>query len=188
MTDAATLHRRALDHFDQLVHGIRPDQWHDSTPCTEWDVTALVHHVASENAWVPPMLAERTIAEVGDSLDGDLLGDDPVGAWERYAQGAKEAIDAPRAMSATVHASSGDISAEQYLLEMFGDLVIHGWDLSRATGQDERIEPDLVEEAFAVYEPLVAAFRRYGAFGEEVVPPPDADRQTQLLAMTGRRV
>jgi uncharacterized protein (TIGR03086 family) len=188
MTDATTLHRRALDHFDDLVHGIRPDQWHDSTPCTEWDVRDLVHHLVEENAWVQPMLRERTIAEVGDALSGDLMGDDHVGVWERYAKEAKDAIDAPGAMSATVHASSGDMTAEQYLREMFGDLVIHGWDLSRATGQDERIDPDLVEEAFALYEPLVAAFRRYGAFGDVVEPPPGADRQTQLLAMTGRRV
>ena len=71
--------------FDTVIGQVRPDQWTHSTPCAEWDVRALVNHVVGEDRWVPPLLAGLTIAEVGDTLAGDLLGDDPQLAWDRAA-------------------------------------------------------------------------------------------------------
>ena len=79
--DPLAAHRSALRQFDDRVQIIRDDQWNNATPDTEWDVTALVRHLVYEQLWVPELLAGRTIAEVGDALDGDILGDDPKAAW-----------------------------------------------------------------------------------------------------------
>ena len=68
------------------------------------------------------------------------------------------------------------------------DLVIHAWDLSRATGIDERLDPDDVHQVLEALRPLGDKLRGPGAFGPAVEPPPGADEQAQLLAFLGRAV
>src|SRR3989442_15551052 len=106
MPDVKELYRRALERFGQHVHTVRDDQWHGPTPCTEWDVRVLVNHLVSEGLWMPPLLEGKKIADVGDRLDGDLLGGDPKSAGR---QSAKEAAAAGRAPppDPTVHPSYG---------------------------------------------------------------------------------
>src|SRR3954471_20256222 len=67
---------RATAHFGDLVQKVGSDQWESATPCSDWDVRALVNHLVYEARWAPPLLAGRTIADVGDQFDGDLLGAD----------------------------------------------------------------------------------------------------------------
>src|SRR5438876_587812 len=109
MSHIRELYRKANDQFGKKVESIREDQWHGATPCTDWDVRALVNHVVSENAWIAPILGGRTIAEVGAELDGDLLGGDPKEAWRIRAEEAGRAVDADGTMEATVHISRGDV-------------------------------------------------------------------------------
>jgi uncharacterized protein (TIGR03086 family) len=187
MADTMRLFQRACDLFGEKVASIRDDQWALPTPCTEWDVRALVQHLVSENAWIPPLLAGKTIAEVGDTLDGDLLGDDPKGSWTRHAEKAKAAVDEPGVLDRTVHISRGDVPGGEYVFEVLADLTIHGWDLARAIGADEAIDPELLDAVIPYYEPLVELLKATGAFGPVVEPPPDADRQTNLLAKLGRQ-
>ncbi|HEY0869487.1 MAG TPA: maleylpyruvate isomerase N-terminal domain-containing protein, partial [Acidothermaceae bacterium] len=72
-----------LDTFGAKVTAITPDRWLRATPCTDWSVRDVVNHVTSEHLWVPHLLRGETIAQVGSRYDGDVLGDDPVYAWER---------------------------------------------------------------------------------------------------------
>ena len=67
------------------------------------------------------------------------------------------------------------------------DLLVHGWDLARATGQDESLDPDEVHAFLVGIEPWDAALRSSGHFGPRVAVPDDADEQTRLIAFTGRR-
>ena len=67
------------------------------------------------------------------------------------------------------------------------DLLLHGWDLARATGLDETMDPDDVTRVFEQSRAYGAAARSPGVFGAEVEAPPGADEQTRLLAFTGRR-
>src|SRR4051794_38868354 len=99
--DVLGAHRSALRQFDNRVYEIRPAQWHDPTPDTEWDVTELVRHLVYEQLWVPPLFAGSTIAEVGDAFDGDILGRDPVAAWSAAAAGARAAVGEPGALDRT---------------------------------------------------------------------------------------
>lgn len=187
MSNIAELYQKANDRFEEKVRGIRDDQWTDWTPCTEWNVRALVHHLVSENAWIPPLLEGRTIGEVGDALDGDLLGEDAKAAWQLRADAARAAVGEDGALDRIVHISRGDVPGGEYVFEVLADLTIHGWDLARALGVDETIDPDLLEPVYAYYEPLMALLKAGGGYGPQVEAPPDADRQTKLLAMLGRK-
>lgn len=185
MADVKDLFHRALDRYGQLVHSVRDDQWHDQTPCTLWDVRMLVNHLVSENLWMPPLLGGKTIADVGDAFEGDLLGDTPRSAWDDSADRVIEAVSAAP-LDRTVHLSYGDVPAEHYVFELFTDLTIHGWDLARSIGADETLDPDSVDLLYSHYKPREDALKASGLFGEKIVPPPGADTQTELLAVFGR--
>ena len=83
--------------------------------------------------------------------------------------------------------SYGPVPGSVYAGHRFIDVLIHGWDLAVATRQDTRMDPSLVEACFAVLEPQFDQLKASGAFGTDVVVPADADPQTRLLAMLGRR-
>src|SRR3954453_13987808 len=84
-------HGAAMHEFDQAIHQVRNDQWESPTPCTEWTVRDLVNHLVSEQLWAPHLLAGRTLEDVGDTYDGDVIGEDPLAAWERASQVARKA-------------------------------------------------------------------------------------------------
>lgn len=186
--DIAELHRRACDQVTGRVAAIDAGQWELATPCTEWNVRDLVGHLASGTSWVAPLIEGLTIAEVGDRFEGDLLGDDPAAAWRQAAATAISACGTDGAMQRQVHLSSGDAPASDYIAERVLDLVMHAWDVARATGGDEQLDPELVEVAAKVLVEKADVWRRYGALGPAVDTAPDADAQTQLLAESGRRV
>ena len=86
--ELADLHRRSVESWRSRLDAVDDSQWTLPTPCTEWDVRALVNHVIGEELWTVPLVDGATIEEVGDRFDGDLLGDDPtaVGARPRPRQ------------------------------------------------------------------------------------------------------
>ncbi len=184
--DLVALHQRALEVAQRYIAGIAPDQWTLPTPCTEWDLRALVNHIVGENLWVGELAAGKTIAEVGDALDGDVLGDDPLAAAEAAARVAGEAFARPEAMEQVFHLSYGDLPGAVYASHRFLDLLIHGWDVARASGQDTALDPELVETCYRLVEPQREIIRMSGVFGPEVTVPADADLQTKLLALLGR--
>lgn len=180
------LYRRAQDAFSARVHSVASDSWTAATPCPDWDVRALVNHVLAEVRWAVPLLAGRTIAEVGDRFDGDLLGDDPVGRWDDAAQDALAAVDDPGAMDRTVHLSFGDFPGREYAMQLFADLLIHGWDLSVATGQVTRLDPEQVRACAEWFGGVADGYRQAGAVGPRVDVPDGAGPQERLLAAFGR--
>ena len=178
----------ALERFGALVHQVPDGGWTASTPCTEWDVRALVHHLMNEISWMAPLLGGRSVADVGESLSGDLLGDDPVASWDAAAAESLGAVEADGAMELVIHLSRRDVTGSDYTFEVFNDLAIHGWDLARAIGANETIDPAFVAIIDERVGPDIADLKASGQYGDEVVPPDGADAQTRLLAMFGRVV
>jgi uncharacterized protein (TIGR03086 family) len=186
VTDIAQVHRKALDETGRIVAGIKPDQWSAPTPDAEWDVETLLNHIVSGNLWAGELAAGRTIDEVGDRLDGNLLGDDAQSAYEASAKAAAAAFEAPGALDAPCAVSYGPVPGFVYAGHRFLDVLIHGWDLAMATGQNPRLAPDLVSACLAVLEPQLDMLRASGAFGLPVETAADADAQARLLGMLGR--
>ena len=177
--------RRASDGFMQRLNGISPSQWSAATPCTEWDVRALVNHVGGEWLWVSELMSGKTIADVGDRLDGDVLGDDPVTRVSGARSAACAAFEQPDAAARTVHLSFGETPAMDYARQMAVDGVIHTWDLARAIGAYEVLDPELVDYAYAEMLQTAELWRSGGAFGPASEPDGDST-QAKLLALTGR--
>ncbi|MEW9530061.1 TIGR03086 family metal-binding protein [Microbispora sp. NPDC049125] len=186
MMDIRDAYRRALDGFGHRLHLVRDGQWSLPTPCVDWDVRGLVNHLVAENLCVPELLAGRTIAELGDAVDGDVLGDDPVKAFEVSAQGAVEAVYAEGALTAVARMAFGDVPGEEYITELFADALIHTWDLARAIGGPERLDPELVASCAEWFAQAQESYRQAGVIGEELGLPEDAGQQALLLAAWGR--
>ena len=89
-------------------------------------------------------------------------------------------------MDAPCAVSYGPVPGSVYAGHRFADLVIHGWDLAMATGQDTTLDPALVEACWGVVEPELTMLQGSGMFGSASNPGPSADRQAQLLAALGR--
>ncbi|MEU6488550.1 TIGR03086 family metal-binding protein [Streptomyces sp. NPDC046887] len=180
-------HAEALELFTERVHAIRADQWDDATPCTDWSVRELVNHLTSEQLWVVPLVREhRTMKDVGDAFDGDVLGEDPVATWDQAAAGARAAFAEKGALDRVVSLSYGQTPATAYCAQMVTDLVVHAWDLSRGIGADERLPKPLVDFALREVGPHAGALAGSGLFAPAVDTPDGADDQTRLLALTGR--
>jgi uncharacterized protein (TIGR03086 family) len=181
------LHRRAGDLYDAVLRQAGPDVWERPTPCAEWDVRDLVHHAAWSNLWVAPLVRGESLADVGPRLEGDVLGDDPVGVGLRSTAEASGAFDEPGAMDRLVELSRGPTPGREYCGERMNDLTVHAWDLAAALGLPIELDAGCMEAAMEVYRPMEAAGRPAGMFGPVVEVPPDADLQTRFLAFWGRR-
>jgi uncharacterized protein (TIGR03086 family) len=180
------LYARAAHGFAAAVSGVPSDGWSAATPCTDWDVRALTNHVVGEDRWVPPLVEGRTIAEVGDALDGDLLGADPAEAASTAGSAAVAALAEPGALGRTVHLSFGDFTAEDYGWQVLVDHVIHTWDLRAGSGQERALDGDLVDAAAGWWADWAEAYRGAGAVGPPVEVPADAPSQDRLIASFGR--
>jgi uncharacterized protein (TIGR03086 family) len=177
----------ALATFEGRLAGVPAGGWHASTPCADWTVRELVNHVTAELLWMPPLFEGKTIAEVGDRFDGDVLGDDPAATFEEAAAAASEVAGHPGAREKIVHLSFGDVPGAEYLGQLATDLTIHAWDLARGAGQDDHLDGDLVAAVHEFLAPQAELWRGAGAFGPAVEVGDDADAQTRLLALAGRR-
>ena len=187
MSDVIKRFERASAHFGDLVHKAGANQWESPTPCSDWDVRALVNHLVYEARWAPPLLEGQTIEQVGSRFDGDLLGDDPVASYDSALSEASAAVTASGALDGEVHLSYGDTPAEEYLAQLTCDFVVHAWDLARGIGADDTLDPDMVQWVDDIARPQAAMLQASGMFGTPVDVPADADPQTKLLALFGRK-
>jgi uncharacterized protein (TIGR03086 family) len=177
----------AVDGFSARLAVVRDDQWAAATPCTDWDVRALVAHLADEQRWVPYLLDGGRVADAGDRFAADPLGAEPVRAWHEASAAARAAFAAPDALDRHVFLSRGEVSARDYLWEMTVDATVHTWDLARAVGADERLDQELVRRIHAEVDKSPDALAASGLFAPPVPVPAGADLQTRLLGLFGRR-
>ena len=184
--DIIELHRRAVREFEGRVDAIPGDAWQRPTPCLDWDVRALVNHVVGEDRWTVPLLEGKTIAQVGDALDGHLLGAEPRRAAREAMDAAIAAFAAAGVLNRTVHLSFGDAPAGEYAWQLFADHLIHAWDLAAAVDGDDRLDPELVDACTEWFGPMEEMYRKAGAIGTRPGVPADADAQARLLAAFGR--
>ncbi len=190
MADVVDVHGRSGQRFAALVAGVGPEQWHNGTPCTEWDVRELVHHLLYEQRWVPPLFEGLTMEQVGDRFDGDLMGEDAA-AWPGLLASAIEDAHAaaarPGSLEQTVHLSFGDVPGQEYLMQLTADLAIHAWDLARATGQDDSLDPGAVALLLPWTEANADLLAASGVFGTRIDVGTGAGDDARLLGLLGRK-
>jgi uncharacterized protein (TIGR03086 family) len=181
--------------LDAVIAQIRDDQWVDVMPASfrtraaggQRTLREIVNYHAYDDAWVPDMLAGRTIAEAGaDKFDGDVLGDDPKAAFHAIVDKAVAAAESLDDLSRTVHCSFGDFPAQHYLWQANYFRGIRAHDIAQVIGVVPALPPELVEGLWAELRPQADAWRAIGVFQAEVAVPEDAPLLDRLLGVTGR--
>ncbi|GAA3233586.1 TIGR03086 family metal-binding protein [Nonomuraea helvata] len=165
---------RATERTVELVRTVRQDQLGLPTPCAKFDVKDLVSHLE----WVAEMF--ESLAGKGPRLEqGPYAGDFPeraertLAAWSRPEAWEGTSPDMGLPMGVLAH---------MYLV----DMVVHGWDLARATGQKYEPAPEAVSRALHFTDQMVEMGRQRGAFGPPVAVPDDAPAFDRLLGVIGR--
>ena len=156
------------------------EAWELPTPC-EVRVRELVEHVVEGNQFAAAALTGITAAEAWAAVRAPEIG----------AESAAEQVAAFRAagVDQVVHHPGGDISAEAFLRYRLVDVVVHAWDLLRAAGLDETLNPAVTEGLWALVEPRLSEMLAFGSYGDgpsgRILP--EAPAQLKLLDAFGRR-
>lgn len=169
--------------FTARVDGASPDAWDNPAPVQGWTARDVVRHLVE---WFPAFLEAGSGVRLAVPTSVD---DDPVVAWHELADGVRTLLDDPGTPSRTLtNRHIGDVPLDQAVSRFFtGDVFMHTWDLARATGQDETLDPERCAQMLAGMEPIEDMMRASGQYGPVVYDaPPDADPQTRLLAFIGR--
>ena len=189
--DIVYLHERALDETARLVDAVRPDQMGLPTPCSDWDVQALLAHLVGGNIRYAGVTRGEPIQR-GPARGGgpsvDLLGDDPAGAYRRSAAAMDAAWRDPALLDRTFALPIGVLPGRAALTLHLVETVVHGWDVARATGQRPAFAPDVVRTAMQFTQASAPGDRPPGAAFAPSVPVaddlPEIDRLAALLGRT----
>ena len=166
MVDLPEVHARALDARARSVAGVGDDQWGSSVRLRRLDgARAREPHRHRQLLGGRARRGPDRSRTVGDRLDGDVLGADPLRAYDDSSLVAAAAFRAPGAMEAPCAVSYGPVPGEVYCGHRFIDVLIHGWDVASSTGQDTTLDPELVEACFEVVEPQLDMLVGSGMFG-----------------------
>ena len=182
MTDAASEHRRVAAAFTATVEGVPTSRWDDPAPPEGWVARDVVRHLLE---WFPGFLS----ASAGITLPaGPSVDDDPAGAWRAQTDAVQALLDDPgTADQEHDFPHMGRMSLAEVVDRIYtSDVFLHRWDLARATGQDETLDPDRCAVMLEGMLPMDGALRSSGHYGPAVEVTEDADVQTKLLAFIGR--
>jgi len=186
MSEMTERFERAAGGFDQTIRSVPSDKWGAPSPCERWTARDVVGHVVRNY---------RTMATQGGGGEAPGTGtaemgvdEDPVEAWTAAYHRMQTLTRDPEALARPVPGPGGTVPLEQAMGTLISmDTNVHKWDLARAAGVDETLDPELVQMTRQMLEPMDAMIRRDGVFGPKLDPPPGADEQTSLLYFLGRR-
>lgn len=179
------LRSRAGAAAQLIVEGVQPRQMSNPTPCTEWDVRALLNHLVGLNRTIAA--AAATGGPMPD-WPADLVGDDPGAAFADAATAADAVLRAPGALERSYPMPWGGMTGTSLASVTLLDLLLHAWDLAKATGQPATLDPQLCERALAMGHGMMRdEYRGPGKpFGYEIPIGDDAPACDRLAAFYGR--
>jgi len=176
----ADRHRRYAGAFSDRVRGTR--DWTVPAPVVGWTALDVVRHLVE---WLPAFLASGSDVRLppGPSVD-----DDPVAAWQHQVDAVQAVLDDPATAGRMLsNPHIGEVPLDQAIDRFYiSDVFMHTWDLARATGQDDRLDPALCADLLAGMEPIDELLRQSGQYGPKVAVPDDADVQARMLGFIGR--
>jgi uncharacterized protein (TIGR03086 family) len=146
------------------------------TPCSEWDLHTLLDHMLE---------TQRYFLATGRGQEADPPGPNP-----SRIVGADAASDFEDVRQSIIEAygQEGVIDKTGPALGIaFADMLLHGWDVARATGQDATMPDGLADAAYGLIHGQFTDEQRVGTFAPEIDVPDDAPAQHRLLAYTGRQ-
>lgn len=185
LADRALL--RVVEQIDDSQWWVKVPSWLMRDPNERPTLREVINYHAYDDAWVPDMLAGKTMDEAGKTrFDGDLLKDDPKGNFAQLVERACAAVEALDDLDRTVHCSFGDFKAREYLWQINSFRGLRARDLAIVIGVDDTLPEPLVQGLWDELKPHAEEWRKLGVFGPEIEVPETASLQVRLMALTGR--
>lgn len=186
--DALDAHDAAAADLEAKAALLELSKLDAPTPCEDWSVRDLLQHVAGGNKMTVMLLDGASKEDALAAMQADHLGDDPVGAIKRTNADASAALRKADLTKVVDHPAM-QMPASQLLNFRTGDLILHSWDLARATGVDETLAEGPVAYVWEALQPMAPMIGQIGVFGTgpSGTVPDTAPLQTRLLDLTGRR-
>jgi len=179
---SADEHRVIAGIFTDRVRGVPTGAWDNQSPVPEWKARDVVRHLVE---WFPGFLESGS----GIALPAVAsVDEDPVFAWTEHASAVQAVLDDPATATRTFsHRHIPEMPLGSAISTFYtADIFLHTWDLARATGQDERLDPERCQAMYDGMLPMDEVLRASGQYGPKVEVPDDSDIQTKLLAFIGR--
>jgi uncharacterized protein (TIGR03086 family) len=170
----------------RIVGGTRHDQLADPTPCTDWDVRTLLNHII---LWTAYSAEQRAL---GGSVAEELMNKDfaknPDFAADYKAQldRALTAWEDPQAWQRDLGVMGSPAKAADIAAMLVAEMVLHGWDLAKATGQEYRCNDTVAADLIQTVETQGEMFRQYKGFADVIDIPESASKFHRALALSGR--
>ena len=181
--DPVARHRQVAAGFTARVEGVPPDGWDAPAPVDGWAARDVVRHLVE---WFPAFLESGA----GVTLPaGPSVDEDPAAAWRVHSDGVQALLDDPATAERVLsNPHLSEVPLPEAVDRFYtSDVFMHTWDLARATGQDEALDPEMCRQLLDGMEPMDDLLRASGQYGPRVAVPDDADVQTRLLGFIGRR-
>lgn len=177
--------QRVFEEVQAIVDGVTPEQMDAPTPCREWDVRALLNHLTGA-----VVMFGHALTGVGSaSSDGDVTGNDPAEMFRQATRTTLGAWKQPGALERTLALPMGEVPGAFAININLMDTYVHGLDLAVATGQEDKVDPEMAETALALAKEMgLDKFRMPGVFGPEVPCAETTTPHRRLLAFLGRDV
>jgi uncharacterized protein (TIGR03086 family) len=181
MSEISDRYRRLSSEFADVIAAVPADRWSSPSPCEDWTALEVVQHVVDTQSLFRGFIGK-------DPTGAPPAADDPLAAFRTATEVVQADLEDPETASTAFQGFLGETTYEA-AIDRFAntDLVVHRWDLAKATGGDEHIDAVDIERVCAVAEGLGETMRSPGAFGPELPVAEDADAQTKMLANLGRR-
>jgi len=181
-TDVAARFERVSQQLADTIRAVPAEAWGNPSPCEGWTARDVVAHLVE---WIPGYLGAQGVPVP----DIPAVDDDPVAAWEAVREMVRRALADPVLAGKQIEAPFFTQSlADTVEMIVTSDVLVHGWDLSRAAGLDETLDPEMVSRMLATVGTMPEeVMQADGMFGPRVEVPDGADDQTRLLGLLGRR-
>ena len=186
MPNPIELHEAAAQAFRQTLSSVRADQMSAATPCSEWNVQALINHNVLVAGAMQGMFQENNTVDPF-AVGGPLPAEGAVAALDAGVAKLIEIVKTPGTLEKELNTPMGPMLGAQVIMLPFMDLLIHKWDLAKATGQNMSLDSGLVEVCFNTLAPQLDNMRAPQFFGPAVAVPETASVQDRLLGATGRQ-
>ena len=192
MPNPIELYEAAAKGFRQTLAGVKADQMNGPTPCSLWNVQALINHNVKVTGFVHGVLLENITVNAQDVIGHALPAEGAVDAFDAGVAQVLELIKSEGSAEKPINTPFGQMKRAEFLMAPFLDLLVHRWDLAKGTGQSATLDGGWAEVAYAAFEPQMEGLRQMemdGAhfFGAPVQVPAGASVQEKLLGMMGRQ-
>jgi uncharacterized protein (TIGR03086 family) len=180
-------YRRLAARFTELVRAVPTDAWPNRSPCADWTAIDVLHHVVTTQADLLDRMTFGSALDLGlgASYDSHVL----IAAWDRVRDVVQTELDTPEHADLRYDGYFGPTTFAETIDRFYSfDLVVHCWDLARATGMRayEEFDPSEIEKSRDDFADLSSTMRQPGLLGPELDVSVDADDATKFLAFLGR--